>query len=82
MHCGEYKELTAAHVDGVLTLEEKAIVTAHLASCQTCTLLVERERRFAQSLRGRNLIRPTPIEVQELSAMSRADLEKLLAGYV
>jgi len=65
MHCGEYRELTAAHVDGVLTLDEEALVSAHLASCQTCTLLVERERRFAQSLRQRHLIRPTPIAVRE-----------------
>ena len=65
MHCGEYRALTAAHVDGVLTLDEEAVVTAHLTSCQTCTLLVEPERRFAQSLRRRNLIHPTPIEVRE-----------------
>jgi anti-sigma factor RsiW len=65
MHCGECRELTAAHIDGLLPPDEEVVVAAHIATCPACSLLVERERQFAQSLRGRNLIRLTPLEVRE-----------------
>jgi anti-sigma factor RsiW len=60
MHCGEYREVVAAHVDGVLAPEEEALAAAHIATCGRCAPLLERERQFAHALRGRNLIRPTP----------------------
>jgi len=63
MHCGEYREPTAAHVDGLLTPEEQATVAAHIAGCPTCTRLLEREQQFARSLRGRKLIRPVVSEM-------------------
>jgi anti-sigma factor RsiW len=65
MHCGEYRELIAAHVDGLLAPEEEALATAHLATCPKCTQLLERERRFAHDLHARNLIHPTPPELRE-----------------
>ncbi len=64
MHCGEYRELIAAHVDGLLAPEEEALAAAHVATCPRCPLLLERERQFAQALHARNLIRPTPPELR------------------
>ena len=64
MQCAEYRELIAAHLDGVLAPEEESLAAAHLASCEKCTQLLESERRFAQDLHARNLIRPTPPELR------------------
>ena len=65
MHCGEYNEVIAAHVDGLLAPEEEAVTTAHLATCPKCTRLLARERQFAQALHARTLVRPTPTELRE-----------------
>lgn len=76
MHCGEYRELIAAHVDGLLAPEEEALAAAHVAACPKCAPLFERERQFAQALHARNLIRPTPVEVRERLVASIAALEQ------
>ncbi len=75
MHCGEYRELIAAHVDGVLAPEEAALAAAHLAGCEQCTQLFERERRFVHDLHARNLIRPTPpaLRARVLAAIATQD---------
>lgn len=60
MHCAEYRDLVAAHVDGVLTAEEVPLAAAHVATCAACAHLLETEQKFRQAFRSRTLIRPTP----------------------
>jgi len=64
MRCGEYRELIAAQVDGLLAPEDQALAAAHLATCPRCPQLLERERQFAHALHTRSLIRPTPPELR------------------
>ncbi len=74
MHCAEYKDLVAAHVDGLLAAEEEALAAAHLASCPQCARLLERERHFTQALRARRFIRPMPADArQRLLALIEAE---------
>jgi anti-sigma factor RsiW len=60
MHCAEYEDLVAAHVDGQLTHEEHARARAHVAACADCARLLETQRALQQTLRARPLIQPTP----------------------
>lgn len=65
MHCGEYREVIAAHVDELLAPEEETLATAHLATCPKCIRLLERERQFTDALHARTLVQRTPAELRE-----------------
>jgi len=64
MHCAEYRDLIAAHVDGLLTPEEAPLVAAHLADCPHCTRLLEESTSFRDALRGRAWMQETPVHVR------------------
>lgn len=65
VQCGEYKELVAAHVDGQLAPEEDALAAAHVATCVRCARLLASERQFAQALRARDFLQPTPPHLRQ-----------------
>ena len=65
MHCGEYADLVAAHIDDQLAPEEEALAAAHVATCVRCARLLATERQLAQALHARDLIQPTPSEVRQ-----------------
>ena len=64
MHCAEYRDLVAAHVDELLTPEEAPLVAAHLASCLNCARLLEDSTRFRDALRESAWLRETPAHVR------------------
>ncbi len=43
--CGQWETLLPDALDGLLTAEDEAIFTAHMASCPACTALFEEARR-------------------------------------
>ena len=71
MNCQEYRELTAAHVDGALSAEEEVEVRAHLDQCPKCKRLFLWETDFKKLLR-QNL---APISVRP--SFKEALLERL-----
>lgn len=72
MHCVEYRDLVAAHVDGQLTKEEAPLAMAHVADCPACAHLLETQRAVKQALRGRKWTQPTPEAVRQ-GLMARID---------
>jgi anti-sigma factor RsiW len=64
MHCAEYTDLVAAHVDGELTAEEVPLALAHVADCARCAGLLEIQRQLRQMLRARNWTRQTPDDLR------------------
>jgi anti-sigma factor (TIGR02949 family) len=47
-------------LDGALEGAERAAFEAHLAACGPCRASVERDQRFLDALRGRDLTVPAP----------------------
>ena len=43
--CGQWETLLADALDGLLTPEEEAVFTQHMAVCPACTALFEESRR-------------------------------------
>jgi len=76
MHCAEYHDLAAAHVDGLLTAEETALAVAHLAGCVRCARQFEVSRTFRQHARVYDWMRPTPeyVRQQLLVALDAEDV--------
>jgi len=58
--CAEYRELVAADVDGVVGAEAET-VRRHLATCEACTRLRERQVAVRNLLRSRSLQQPAPL---------------------
>jgi anti-sigma factor RsiW len=65
MHCAEYRDVVAAHVDGALTAEELALALAHIADCAQCAGLLQAQQDLRQALRARAWIRATPADVRQ-----------------
>lgn len=64
MHCAEYRDLVAAHADGLLTAEEAVLAEAHLAKCTRCTHLLATSQRCRQEVRAYDWVRTTPAHVR------------------
>jgi anti-sigma factor RsiW len=64
MHCAEYTDLVAAHVDGELTAEEVPLALAHVADCARCASLLETQRQLRQMLRKRDWTRRAPDDLR------------------
>ncbi len=74
MHCAEYRDLVAPHVDGRLTEEETALAMAHLEVCAPCARLFATSQRFRQETRAYQWTRSTPGDVrQQLMAAMAAE---------
>jgi anti-sigma factor RsiW len=75
MHCAEYQDLVAAHVDALLTAEETTLAVAHLAGCARCTRIFETSQHFRAQTRALNWTRPTPgtLRQQLVAALDAAD---------
>lgn len=64
MHCAEYRELVAAHVDGGLDVEEAPVAAAHVDACAPCARLFGDAQRFRHAWRTRSWVRPVPADVR------------------
>jgi len=64
MHCAEYRDLVAAHVDGLLTAEEVVLVAAHLAKCPPCSGVFADGQRYRREVRAYDWVRPAPADVR------------------
>ncbi len=69
MNCEIYKDLVAAHVDGVLSPDERQDVEEHLGSCQECQLLFSQQQEFQNAFQAKALeksfIVPVPAAVEQ-----------------
>jgi anti-sigma factor RsiW len=74
MHCAEYRDLVAAHVDGMLTEEERLLALAHLGECAACTRLQAAAQDFQRTFRARVGIQTTPFDVRQ-RLLARLDAE-------
>lgn len=74
MHCPEYRDLVAAHVDGQLTPEEMALAAAHLEVCPACTRRWEGERQLKHLMQDRRLLQTAPTVLRE-RVLARLDAE-------
>lgn len=71
--CAAFRHFVTAYVDGELVGEDHAALEAHLGSCPSCRLLLEREEATVAQLREAH---PT----QEAPARLRARVEAILAA--
>jgi anti-sigma factor RsiW len=74
MHCAEYRDLVAAHVDGMLTEEERSLARAHLGECAACAGLQAAAQEFQRTFRARIGIHTTPLDVRQ-RVLARLDAE-------
>jgi len=63
MHCADYSDLLAAHIDGSLTAGELESAEAHLATCPRCTQRLAEARAFRSAFR--RPARRTPEDVRQ-----------------
>lgn len=52
MHCEEYKEITAAHVDGVLSVDERRAAELHIDTCASCMAMFAWESATSRKLKS------------------------------
>ena len=55
MNCEIYKDLVAAHVDGILSSNEHQDVEGHLGTCQECQLLFSQQQEFQKDFQAKAL---------------------------
>ena len=65
MTCKVYRDLVAAHVDGLLSPTEQQEVTQHLATCSACARLFAEESSFRAAFATRQFITPVPTAVEQ-----------------
>jgi len=64
MTCARYRDLIAAHVDGLLSPADQQEVTQHLKTCAACAQLFAQESRFHTAFAARQFIVSVPTEVE------------------
>ena len=65
MDCQTYQDLVAAHVDGVLTDEERQAVEIHLGLCEQCRHLFVEQQQFQAAFQAHQYIIPVPADVEQ-----------------
>jgi len=65
MLCLEYRDLVAAHADGMLDAGEAARADAHLAACVRCRHVFAASQWCRQEVRAYDSVRPTPAAVRQ-----------------
>ncbi len=61
MQCEEYKEITAAHVDGVLSAEERRAAELHIETCSSCKAIFAWESATSGNLKSSLQRVPAPL---------------------
>lgn len=75
MHCAEYRDLVAAHVDGELTAAELPLARAHVVGCAECAALLQAQQELRQAVRTHVWTRETPADVRQ-RALAAIDAEE------
>jgi len=65
MTCEAYREIVAAHVDGMLNPTEQGAAEEHLRVCPRCQGLFAEESHLRTALSARSLVVPVPIAVEQ-----------------
>ncbi|HXQ21588.1 MAG TPA: zf-HC2 domain-containing protein, partial [Candidatus Acidoferrales bacterium] len=65
MHCAEYRDLVAAHVDGELTAAELPLARAHVADCVECAALLQAQQQLRHAVHTHVWTRETPADVRQ-----------------
>ena len=63
MNCEIYKDLVAAHVDGILSSNEHQDVEGHLGTCQECQLLFSQQQEFQKDFQAKALAKSFIVSV-------------------
>jgi anti-sigma factor RsiW len=90
MRCDRVQEWLGAYRDGELSASEREVVSAHLATCQTCSAILADDARIGLSLKRQSRSLARPALARRISgALDRVDRERadaaptraLLAGF-
>lgn len=83
MNCGESRELLAEYVDGLIGVNEKEALEAHLSLCQLCSAEVDGQRRTRAFLRSaRRFSAPTGFSGSVMAEIRTAEKDGGLFGWL
>lgn len=83
MDCQEYREIVSAHVDGVLSSEERLTVQSHLSQCSPCRQKFLWETEVKKALKGKLTPIPARPALKEriLDQLGEASKEGFLSWF-